>query len=1083
MMPAVVSEHYTLGPEVATAPLVALMVAAACAWAGLHALAARIPWRRVRLALAALRFGVGFGAMLLLFQLLQRWVILTTDWWLWPIALLAAGSVELVAWLYAPERRGVSRRTSVALLAGRVALVLLAAVMLTQPVRRLDLTREIRRRVAVLIDESASMRVSDRSMPPAQRIRLAEMLGPGRLRRHHRLEEVAEDMDAVARAVSRQARRLGMLADMPRDKQAVKLAAWREGLRAELTGHHEALSAVVKRLEAALVGGLKLDERTRQKLADAKSSVAVGARDRLAEAARITETTDHRRLVEQQGRLMEALRNCAATLEKHRPEVIRLGEAVDEAVYASLPADIRARIDSVAETTRLALARQVLLAPEPSAWEADAQEGLLQTLDSEYSLRMYTFSGRAAEADPQAWQREQAEAPSTAPTSAPVTQPADLRRTDLAAALRKVASDSESEELAGVLVLTDGRHNAPDRPEPVARKLGLRGAPVCFVALGCDMPPLDAAVVSAEAPQTICAKDKVYVTCQVKLDGLAGKKVRVSLLDGDRQVDSSTVTPPSDAWRTRVRLADEPKTAGMHAYRVRVQRFDNEAFDDNNDYTVSVAVSDERTKLLIIEGRPRWEFRYLKNLFASRDSTVSLQYVLLEPDRVESQKPRATVAASAANPPDVVEATVLPAGETEWLKFDVIVLGDVAPNSLGAEALGSIEKFVTERGGTLIVISGERHVPCEYADTGLARLLPVRLPSAEGAAPAMSGESFRIALTAEGRDHVIMQLSSTSGVSPDDVKGPISTGQTPEVRQRTDPDENLRVWNSIPPIYRRTVAEAAQGATVLAYALTQAAPKPDADDAETLGRVRDYERRNALITAHNVAAGKVLFLAFDRTWRLRYRVGDTYHHRFWGQVMRWATENKLPAGSTFVRIGTGRARYAPDEPVRVTARIVRRDFTPVRSDEVAVRVFKGPDEALRRKLEYVPDSPGLYTASLGTLAPGTYRVELDAPVAEPILAADNMEKVWTEVSVAPADRTEQVELSSDRGLMGAIAGQSGGMVTEPARAHRVREAFGGGTEVRREGRDYSIWDSWPLLVLIVTIAAAEWIIRKRAGLP
>ena len=169
--------------------------------------------------------------------------------------------------------------------------------------------------------------------------------------------------------------------------------------------------------------------------------------------------------------------------------------------------------------------------------------------------------------------------------------------------------------------------------------------------------------------------------------------------------------------------------------------------------------------------------------------------------------------------------------------------------------------------------------------------------------------------------------------------------------------------------------------------------------------------------------------------------------------------------------------------MRVTARIVRRDFTPVKSDEVSVRVFRGAAEVLRRKLRYVGDSPGLYTASLGTLAPGTYRVELDAPVAEPILAADNMESVWTEVSVVPADRTEQVELSVNRGLMGALAGQSGGVVTSPARAHRVREAFGEGIEIRREGRDYSIWDSWPLLMLIVTIAAAEWIVRKRAGLP
>ena len=42
-----VREHYVLGPELATASLVALVVAAAGAWAGLRALTARIRSRRV----------------------------------------------------------------------------------------------------------------------------------------------------------------------------------------------------------------------------------------------------------------------------------------------------------------------------------------------------------------------------------------------------------------------------------------------------------------------------------------------------------------------------------------------------------------------------------------------------------------------------------------------------------------------------------------------------------------------------------------------------------------------------------------------------------------------------------------------------------------------------------------------------------------------------------------------------------------------------------------------------------------------------------------------------------------------------
>ena len=35
--------------------------------------------------------------------------------------------------------------------------------------------------------------------------------------------------------------------------------------------------------------------------------------------------------------------------------------------------------------------------------------------------------------------------------------------------------------------------------------------------------------------------------------------------------------------------------------------------------------------------------------------------------------------------------------------------------------------------------------------------------------------------------------------------------------------------------------------------------------------------------------GKVLFVGLDSTWRWRYKAGDTYHHRFWGQLVTdWA---------------------------------------------------------------------------------------------------------------------------------------------------------------------------------------------------
>jgi len=225
-----------------------------------------------------------------------------------------------------------------------------------------------------------------------------------------------------------------------------------------------------------------------------------------------------------------------------------------------------------------------------------------------------------------------------------------------------------------------------------------------------------------------------------------------------------------------------------------------------------------------------------------------------------------------------------------------------------------------------------------------------------------------------------------------------------------------------------------------------------------------------------------MMLSFDRTWRLRYRAGDTYHHRFWGQVMRWATADKLRAGTDFVKLGTDKTRYGPRKQIRVRAKIVQPDLSPVVSEDVAVKIFAGDRLRLRKKLEYLPDSPGMYEAKLDSLDSGTYRVELDAPEAMPILAAEKVKKVSTEFSVDPVGSAEEVELSADRGLLRRLANRSNGVVLDPHQADQVLDALGPPSLLRRQRRELRLWDSWPLLVLIVAIATVEWAIRKRIGL-
>ncbi len=1061
--------------------VIALLLVAGAARAGLHWIRARAASGKLRAALFLLRVVAGGAVLLAAARLLTGWVLLTTNWRLWPLALGGSAAVEALVSLYRMERRSVSRRAGMTLVGLRVALILAVIAMLAQPVFSWELVDEVRRYVAVLIDGSASMDVRDPQRPPGEKLRLAETLGVPSARRRVRFERVGRQLEALRLKLLAMGEDLASLDGADTQALQKQLARRRNALTEDLNAARKTVEEHLAAFDAAKAGTVKLDKATSTHLAAARAQLAVGIRDRLAKLSAILDPDNASRLAGDYDLLLGETRGVAAALGKLREKIDELAKTYDALVYAALSDEQRRRIDDAVGRTRLELARDVLV----SATVADDRP-LLDALADGYRVKLYKFAEDCVEGDPRRLRRSAAAAtapatapaasPATAPAATPVevtTRPVGRQGTDLAGALDRVAREMSGKRLAGVVMLLDGRHNAARRVDPVAAQLGLQKVPLCSVVMAPDAPPRDAAVVSVHAAQTVTEKDEFLVDAGLKLDGLAGEKVQVALFDARRRVSARTVHVPPDApsYRHRVQFSDEPEGPGLHTYSVRIEPVEGEVFSANNEYPLTVSVTKEQVALLVIEGRPRWEFRYVKNIFADRDRNVRLQYVLLEPDRIAGQPERKTVHASASRRRGLVEATALPAGPQEWMKFDVVMLGDVDPNTFDGEQLESVRRFVTERGGTLIVVAGPRFMPHAYAGTPLEEVLPAVFEPDLQPVEGKVKTGFDLALTAAGRVHTVMF-------------------------QKVEPQENIEVWDSLPAVYwRHPTLRAKEGATVLAFAMPPSPPDflrpPDpakgGDEDPRAARRREAKRRqfqrsHALVTLSKVAAGRVMVLSTDRTWRLRYRVGDTYHHRFWGQVMRWATADKLRAGTDFVKLGTDRARYGPDGEVRVRAKIVRTDLSPVVSEDVAVKVYAGDKLLLRRPLEYQPGSQGIYEAKVAGLDSGTYRVELQAPEAEPILAADKVKKVTCEFSVDPVGSAEEVELSADRGLLRRLANLTGGTVLEPYQAGEVTELLGPQTLVRRQRRELRLWDSWPLLVVVLALAATEWLLRKRVGL-
>src|SRR5262249_9273082 len=144
-------------------------------------------------------------------------------------------------------------------------------------------------------------------------------------------------------------------------------------------------------------------------------------------------------------------------------------------------------------------------------------------------------------------------------------------------------------------------------------------------------------------------------------------------------------------------------------------------------------------------------------------------------------------------------------------------------------------------------------------------------------------------------------------------------------------------------------------------------------------------RATAAPARQSYGFGRVLYVGLDSTWRWRFKAGDTYHHRFWGQVVRWAASDKpLLTGNEFVRFGPRKpvVPYGQEVALGVRFSELARKLGP--EAPAAARVLRlregKPEEAVATVNLTRPEArPRELEAKLRDLPPGQYAVELAIP--------------------------------------------------------------------------------------------------------
>jgi len=595
-----------------------------------------------------------------------------------------------------------------------------------------------------------------------------------------------------------------------------------------------------------------------------------------------------------------------------------------------------------------------------------------------------------------------------------------------------VLDRAAGQRVSGVLLFSDGQNTggaSPADAAAAARAYRRDGAPVYAVPIGSTADIQDVAIIDVYTSGLVAKKDTVRVHVTIEAHGFDGQLTKVELVAHSREGETVLATKElvlSGTEQQQVELTFVAEESGPQYLEVRVPEHPNESqqLRANNHDVTYVRVSEKKLKVLLLDGRPRWDFRFLKNALR-RDNGVAGRLSTDDPEVVVETEWRRMSAAE--------QAKALPATIEEISEYDVIILGDVSPELLNREREDLLIRAVQEHGVGLIVEAGPEYMPHAYGPD-FQELLPVVVKEGVAGREAKVFEPFRMEVSASGAVHETMRLYEDIG-------------------------RNQVVWSRMPEYYWCAAVERpAAGAEVLAW-------NPS---------VRLAQGKLPLISWHAAGEGKVMFIATDSTWLWRRTVGDRFFYKFWGQSLRsMAARDESGGAKSFIEVRPVRVQPGEEATIELTA-FVDDEGKPREEPELVVAI-NGPGGSSSIKLQRDPRRTGRYRGSFLPTEAGKHAVSYTPPSGDPEQGAEAL----LNVMIAP-EEFRQPQLN--RATLAGLAQATGGSLIPVDQLASLERKLTGKTLTTKRQDQATIWDNWLVLVILVLVYSIDVGIRRLMGL-
>lgn len=331
-------------------------------------------------------------------------------------------------------------------------------------------------------------------------------------------------------------------------------------------------------------------------------------------------------------------------------------------------------------------------------------------------------------------------------------------RTDVGAAIRKLANAGGDVEYGALLVISDGNHNSGEQPLYSAERSGMA---VYTLGIGDSVPPADLRMVSLTSSGVGIVQEPMPITIDLEQSFISDRAAAVVINDNGTDVARLPLQLRQNVPRYQMSYEWTPSSEGVHLLSARIVDAGSEFTQKNNAAQTTIRVRKNKKRVVLFAGAPSPDVSFIRTAIEQDPSLELATFIHREGASFYEGAPTAASLADATS---------------------IVMVG--FPTAFTPKSVIDEIASRCRRGASMLFVAS---IATDYGKLGaLADLLPFRVTSNRP-----------------------IEMNVTADVS--------SVATADALMRLTGADNDAELWNNLPPIYRTELfVEPTSGSTVLA---------------------------------------------------------------------------------------------------------------------------------------------------------------------------------------------------------------------------------------------------------------------------